>query len=98
MTGDSDSDSRGSPARQTRIFLAPASSSSSAPAQSSSSSTECLTCKPSPAPPPTGAPSLVRCNAIYKEVEKCMKAHRGNVSPCQDVWEEFRRCHEGGKQ
>lgn len=34
------------------------------------------------------------CNVLYFEVDKCMKANAGQISPCQEQWSKFRECHD----
>eukprot|EP00636_Phaeomonas_parva_P010366 CAMPEP_0118886848 /NCGR_PEP_ID=MMETSP1163-20130328/24785_1 /TAXON_ID=124430 /ORGANISM="Phaeomonas parva, Strain CCMP2877" /LENGTH=69 /DNA_ID=CAMNT_0006825167 /DNA_START=245 /DNA_END=454 /DNA_ORIENTATION=+ len=34
------------------------------------------------------------CASQYAEVERCMKAHNGNVADCNAEWTAFRRCFD----
>ena len=34
------------------------------------------------------------CQQVYDEMDRCMKAHRGNVADCVPEWNAFRDCHQ----
>ena len=34
------------------------------------------------------------CEEIYSKVELCMIKHKGRVAPCQNEWNEFKKCHK----
>lgn len=37
---------------------------------------------------PGGSP----CDDIYQLVDQCMKAHKGQISPCASQWKAFQDC------
>ena len=39
-----------------------------------------------------------KCQNFYADVERCMKKHNGNVSPCQTEWQKFQACHTGTRE
>jgi len=34
------------------------------------------------------------CAPIYAKVEACMRENNGQISPCSDVWLEFKKCRD----
>ena len=38
------------------------------------------------------------CQDLYSDVERCMKKHKGKISPCQEEWKKFQECHLGTKE
>jgi hypothetical protein len=39
-----------------------------------------------------------RCREQYTAIQACMKAHRGNISSCIDVWDSFKSCHRSATE
>jgi hypothetical protein len=38
------------------------------------------------------------CEQDYMSVAACMKAFHGQVSPCQELWSAFKKCHDRRKE
>jgi hypothetical protein len=38
------------------------------------------------------------CHALYLHVDQCMRAHRQQVTKCNDQWQAFRVCREDEKR
>ena len=34
------------------------------------------------------------CAGVYEKVCECMNHNKGQISPCAEEWESFRRCHQ----
>ena len=52
----------------------------------------CLKCKPDHPEKHDQISQESGCNTQYKQVELCMKIHKGNIGDCKVEWDAFRIC------
>ena len=58
----------------------------------------CIKCQEDKAKSAATPHQATSCEDQYAAVERCMAAHKGNISDCRTEWTAFRQCHNATKK